>query len=323
MLQGFAHRILGENFCEVVYDIGGVQPRTASFDSAIVSFNQAITIGNAAGESEFVTAAYAGIAQANVGLGNWSAAVAAAANVPTDFQVDAIYHSTANSNYFWDESHGRAETGVWASPAYSYNDQVRAPFTQCGAWNDTSWDENTPPDASQGVTSTGNCAGSGSGAHQGADGLTAHYRQDKYGEDGSDIPIAKGTEMRLIEAEAALVSGDLAGFTAKINEVRAFYGLDAIAQPATAGALEFNNGPLNGIDNPNAEDDAWSILDRERYLTLWIEGRRMFDLDRWNHPFLDGGGLIGPGEARRTSCMPIPEIECTLNPEIQNSASCS
>ncbi len=307
LLMGLAHRILGENFCEVVYDKGPIQPRTASFDSAIVALNQAIAIGGAAGASDFVTAAHGGIAQANVGLGNWSAAAQAASMVPTDFVHNAIYHQTANSNGVWNESWGRAEVGVWATPAQRvYDGDPRAPYTICGAWND-------PTDPTKGVTPTGVCTGQGSGAHQGADGLTAHYRQDKYNEQGSDVPIVTGAEMRLIEAEAAMGAGDLATFTAKVNEVRAFYGADPIEQPATVGALEF----------PNAQDDAASILDRERYLTLWIEGRRLFDLDRWNHPFLQGGTLIGPGAEPRISCMPIPEIECTLNPEIQNSAACT
>lgn len=307
LLMGLAHRFLGENFCDVVYDKGPLQPREAAFDSAIVALNQSISIGTTAGASDFVTAAHGGIAQANVGLGNWSAAVQAASQVPTNFVHNAIYHQTANSNQVWNESWGRAEVGVWATPAQRvFDGDPRAPYTICGEWND-------PTDPQQGVTPTGVCTGQGSGAHQGADGLTAHYRQDKYNEQGSDVPVVTGTEMRLIEAEAALLGGDLATFTSKVNEVRAFYGAEPIEQPASAGALDW----------PNAQDDAWSILDRERYLTLWMEGRRLFDLDRWQHPFLQGGTLIGPGAEPRVSCMPVPEIECTLNPEIQNSSVCT
>ena len=201
LLMGLAHRILGENFCDVVYDKGPVQPREASFDSALIALNQAVSVGSAAGASDFVTAAQGGIAQAQVGLGNWSAAVSAAASVPTDFVHHAIYHQTANSNFVWNESWGRAEVGLWATPALElYSDDPRVPYTVCGQWDDPSgpsWGQVTP---------TGKCTGQGSGAHQGADGLTAHHRQDKYNEQGSDIPIVTGTEMRLIEAEAALIN---------------------------------------------------------------------------------------------------------------------
>lgn len=308
LLMGLAHRVLGENFCDVVYDVGPLQPREAAFDSAIVALNQAVSIGAASGAANFATAAHGGIAQANVGLGNWSAAVQAAAMVPTDFVHTAIYNLNANQNQVWNESWGRAEVGVWATPVQAvFDPDPRVPYTICGIWDDI-----TGPSWGQ-VTPSGKCTGQGSGAHQGAGGLTAHYRQDKYTEQGSDIPTVSGTEMRLIEAEAALLNGDLATFTAKVNEVRTFHGADPIEQPATAGAIEY----------PNAQDDAWSILDRERYMTLWIEGRRLWDLDRWQHPFLQGGTLIGPGENPRVSCMPIPEIECTLNPEIQNSSVCT
>jgi len=108
----------------------------------------------------------------------------------------------------------------------------------------------------------------------------------------------------VIQAEAALLNGDLGEFTTQINRLRAIWDLDPIAQPASAGALEY----------PNAYDDAWSILDGERMLTLWLEGRRLWDLHRWDHPFLDGGTVVWPGEPRRDSCLPVPAGECRVNP---------
>ena len=322
-LMGHAHRMLGENFCDMAYDKGPLQPRTASFDSAIVSFEQAITIGNAAGASadDWVTSAHAGLAQAYVGLGDWASAVDEASQVPIDFVHNAIYADGSNTNIVWSESHGRAELGVWAAPAQTYGDpdgmnDPRTPYRICGNWND-------PNDPSAGVTTTGTCNDSGSGAHQGADGATAHYRQQKHDDRGSDIPVASGTEMMLIRAEAALLDGDLTTFIARINDVRAFHELADLPEPATAGALEFPNAmdALSGGDP--ADEDGWSILDRERYMTLWIQGRRLWDLWRWDHPFLAGGTLIGAGANPRTSCMPIPRLECTLNENLAGSSACS
>lgn len=262
--EGLSHRFLGENFCEITYDVGPLEPRTAAFDRAIAAFETAVShAGDDPAAADFKTASYAGLAQAYVGLGDWASAVAEAAKVPTDFEMVAHYHVQADQNVVFDETHDRAEIGVYGTLAAGLDPQdPRAPFTKCGEFVD-------PNDFEKGVNETG----AGCTAHQGADGLTAHWRQEKYNEDGSDIPVAKGTEMRLIEAEAALRNGDLGTFTAKINEVRRFYGLDEIAQPSTAGALEY----------PNAMDDGWSILDAERWLTLWIEGRRLWDLYRWDH----------------------------------------
>ena len=327
-IMGTAHVRLGENFCDLVYDKGPIQPREAAFDSALIQFNRAITIGGASGSqgATYIDAGNGGKAQAYVGLGDWASAVDAAGKVPTDFVIEAIYHSNANTNQIYQETWRRAEQGVWATPVQRIfnptgDGDPRVPFTICGAWNDT----NDPPDPSLGVTSTGVCTGQGSGAHQGAGGLTAHYRQDKYPERGSDIPTIKGTEMRLIEAENALRGDDIVTFKAKIDEVRAFYGAD----PQDWTAIDALADWRGGLEWENAEDDGWSIMDRERYLTNWIEGRRIWDLFRWDHPFLNGGTLIGPGEPRRmlfrgqSSCMPIPEIECTLNENIADSFQCT
>jgi hypothetical protein len=129
--------------------------------------------------------------------------------------------------------------------------------------------------------------------------------------------------MRLIEAEAALLDDDLGTFIDRINDVREFYGLADLPEPATAGALEFPNAMDALAGGDPADDDAWSILDRERYMTLWIEGRRLWDLWRWDHPFLAGGTLIGVGANPRASCMRIPRIECTLNENLAGSSACS
>lgn len=345
-IMGHAHNRLGENYCDLVYDVGPAQPRAAAFDSAIAAFNQAITIGNAAGSNgeHWVLSAYAGIAQARMGhaalgTGTWADAASAAQTFfdnggTTDWTDDAIYHAQANQNILWNETHGRAEIGVWTTRAQQLHDatgDVRVPYTKCGEWVDTS---RPNPDPALGVDAQA-CT-SGSGAHQGADGLTAHYRQDKYPERGSDIPRVSGVELRMILAEAALMEGtpDLAEFTSQINLARASYGdpadtgLDPLAQPAALGEFDFRSQyphyPMEG----DTDWDAWSMLDQERYANLWLTGKRLFDLDRWNHPFLAGGFLAKnvPGAAsvaQRPSCMPVPRNECELNPNLEGSAICT
>lgn len=339
MLMGHAHNRLGEYFCDVVYDVGEVQPRPAAFDSAIAAFNQAITIGNAAGSDadQWVLSAYAGIAQARLGKaalgdGTWAEAAAAAQaffdNGGTEqWTDDAIYHAQANQNAVWNESHGRAEIGVYSTLAQTLHDDtgdIRVPYTRCGEWADD------PPVAGQ-VDSQG-CS-SGSGAHQGADGLTVHYRQDKYMERGSDIPRATGVEMRLIMAEAALMQDpanpDFQEFADQINLARQSYNdpsLPDIAVPTELGEFDFiESGPPH-YEYPAV--DALSILDQERYASLWLTGKRFFDLERWDHPFLAGGYLARdiPGADAvdpRVTCMPIPRNECQLNPNITDDPACS
>jgi hypothetical protein len=255
-------------------DYGVLQPHEVAFDSAVAAFTTALSFGSA-----YQTAAHAGLASVHAALGNWSQAASEAAMVPDDFVFDIYYDINDNANIIFDETHDRHEMSVFGTWAGMQDPQdPRALFTKC--------EEGGCPNA------------------KGADGVTTMWRQEVVLDEGDEIAGLSGEEARLIQAEAALRANDLAGFTTQINRVRAMYGLDPIDEPATAGALEY----------PNAYDDAWSILDGERHLTLWLEGRRLWDLHRWDHPFLNGGTVVWPGEPRRDSCMPVPAGECRVNP---------
>ncbi len=282
LFAGVANRRLGENFCEVLFDGGPAQPKSAAFERAIPHFQAAIQQGTAAGRNDVVTAARGGLAQANAGLGNWSQAASDAAQVPTDFVFSAQYFLPDLENEIYDETHDRHEMSAFGALAGSFAapGDPRAPYTDCRV---------------------GGCP-----TNVGADGLTAHLRQEKYPEEGSDIPVIRGTDMRLIEAEAALRGGNVSGAMAKINEVRDFYGLG----PLTA------TGAGSGVTGDPNSNTAWDILDRERHLTLWLEGRRLWDLHRWDHPFLNGGSIVYPGISRRASCIPISRSECDTNRNI-------
>ncbi len=303
LFAGLANRVLGENFCRVVFDGGPDQPKEAAFQRAIEYFNEAVNQAQQAGTDDtedILLAAYGGLAQAYVGLGDWNKAVQYAQQVPTDFVYYALYsdNSTREYNVIYLETHQRHEMSAYQTLAHIVAQQMgepdpRAPFTDCRE---------------------GDCPNA-----QGADGSTPHLRQEKYPERGSDIPVVKGTEMRLIEAEAALRSGDLSTFIAKINEVRTFYGLEPAEDVYPAQALN----TVGSLDQDYATvDDAWDILDRERHLTLWLEGRRLWDLHRWNHPFLQGGTIVYPGVNPRASCLPISQSECQTNPNIDQTQNC-
>jgi hypothetical protein len=122
----------------------------------------------------------------------------------------------------------------------------------------------------------------------GANGQTPHYQQKKYTNNNDDVALSKGTEMLMIRAEAALRSNDVAGAYTHMNAARAFYGMD----PLTPSG------------------DGWEDLKFERGATLWLEGRRMGDLRRWNaegkDSFFDS----------RDKCLPIAEAERLSNPNI-------
>jgi hypothetical protein len=347
VIKGFANVRLGENFCYAVYGVGPSASRAAAFDSAKAAFDAARALPAATG-SDWNTAALAGIAQAEMGRavygsGSWAtasnAAAAALAAIGADdtWSDDAIYNTTADNNLFWNETWGRAEFGVFRTLAEQMHNadtlDTRVAYKKCGEWNGTvAADPRTMTKAQldalivAGVTPTGDCTGEGSGAHQGADGEHAHYKQMVYPERGSNIPRASWDEMILIQAEAELVqNGASAAFVSLINQIRKKYELSEYDAAAVAAA------GVGTLDYPHdlTSNEAIDILDRERYASLWMQGRRLYDQERWGHPYLNGGdNAYGPGLgnwvvggssfAPRASCMPIARSECLLNENISN-----
>jgi hypothetical protein len=290
LLAGFSNRRFGETFCEVIFsapyesDDGSPQSKDVAFQRGIGHLQDAIAEGTAAGATDVVTAARGGLASLYAWTGQWDQAVSEAAQVPTDFVYNAVYsgNSGREENEIVQETHQRYEMSAFATRADTYGGGMdpRTPYTDC-----------TDPNA--GCTS-GN----------GADGQTDHYRQEKYPELGADIPMTKGTEMRLLEAEHYLNQNDLTRAMEMINEARANYGLDPLTSDGTVGTITNDPNSMSG----------WDILDRERWMDTWLEGRRLWDLERWDHPFLDGGGIVYEATVdRRASCVPIADNECQVN----------
>jgi hypothetical protein len=126
-----------------------------------------------------------------------------------------------------------------------------------------------------------------------ADGSTPVFRQDKYPELDSPIPLVKGTALRTLEAEAALRDGNVPGAVARINDERAFYGLPP-------------------IDPEIAPDSAWALLRYERSAVTWLEGRHLWDASRWfasTDPAVHDDFLRG-----RSTCLPVSQAEADSNP---------
>ncbi len=249
MWAGYSNRALGDHFCDAVIDGGPIQPISAFYERAESHFDNAITRASSAGESDLVTASYAGRAHVRMMLGDWSGAVADAGQVPTNFVYYMYYDDTAgvsNMMYWW--GFLRDETSVWGTPFETLGTDLTA-----GIPGDPRVEYNYI--VNDGVI------------QDGGDARRPFYRQRKYTSYGDEIPLTKGTEMRLIEAEAALMNGDVTTAVQKINEVRSY------------------NNTANGYSLPmvsaTSVDEAWTLLMTERGLELWLEGKRLADLRRW------------------------------------------
>lgn len=284
---GFANRLLGETFCEAVIDGGALQPSTTFLTRAEAALTEAIAVAGAAGDDELVLAATAGRAQVRVALGSWEGALADAAAVPTDFVYEMPYFATESALYneLWEASAGtfRAHT-VWNTYYDAYFTETSDPRV---AWV-------TNPDLPTGDAAV---------LHL---GRVPWYRQDKYPGRDAPINLASGREMRLIEAEALLRSGDWEEALALVNELRAAVGVDgrAAADAATA----------------------WTHLKRERGIELWLEARRLHDVRRWLadgspgttlHELETAAGVMSPSHLEEQAvCFPVPDSELQTNPNL-------
>jgi starch-binding outer membrane protein, SusD/RagB family len=300
LYAGFSNRLMGDMFCNAVIDGGPLEPHTAFHNRAVNYFNRAIEIASAAGHNQILAAAYGGRAQARMMLGDWQGAIADAGRVPTNFQYLQIH--SENSVREYNGLHRWAALGfegrqlsVWGTPFAEWGTEI----------NNRVQSERDPRVRFEVVQTT-------AGAPVfGGDGRRPIWYAHRYTGLGSDIPIVKGTEMRLIEAEARLVAGDWQGALAQINVVRTFRNLP----PLTATSVA----------------TAWPVLMKERGIELWLEGRRLPDLRRWATtpgavPFSvvrqTAGGQPSTQDPRRnvleveTLCLRISTNELNSNPNL-------
>jgi len=231
-LAGYTYIMFGENFCSGVpfsqldpngidLHFGDPQTTTQIYDRAIADFTEAQGVSGATATEKNLAAL--GQARALLGEGKFAEAAAAAATVPTSFVYKIHHSSTTNreNNGVW--SFGRSigrwtigdREGVNGLPFRSAAD-VRTPFAQ---------------DSSGGV------------GVKGFDHTTPLYYSMKYATRDSSAVLAWGGEARLIEAEAALSTGDAATWLGKLNDLRATVGLTPLTDPGTASgriALHFS-----------------------------------------------------------------------------------
>jgi hypothetical protein len=213
-------------------------------------------------------AAYAGRASVRASLGDWAGAIADAALVPASFGYVAIYstNSFRENNSLVQETYVRREFTV-------YNTQ----------WAQVFGDPRVPWDT---------IYTSAKRVQTGQDGRTPFFRQKKYPDLGSAIPLAKGTEMLMLRAEERLGASDIAGAMTLINQQRTQNKMVALAMPPDINA-------------------AWRTLEKEYAAVVWLEARRLWQLRRWKADpgpahitFLDG----------RATCLPISLQEMQSNP---------
>ncbi|MSR35503.1 MAG: RagB/SusD family nutrient uptake outer membrane protein [Gemmatimonadetes bacterium] len=290
LYAGYAYRVLGENWCEAVIDGGANVPGKIYFENAEKHFTEAMTLASTPAKR---LAAVAGRAQVRLWLGNYAGAAADAKEVPTTFRFDIGF----------DPSDINLQNVVFISnanlPYRTYSVQFtfqKDYYTQTG---DPRAEWATVPGVAFANSSL-----------QGF-GQVPWLIQKKYKTPSDVTRLAGGTDMRLIEAEAALQAGDAAGALALINQVRTSY-----TSNTTARKLD----PWTGT----TVAEVGTRLKLERSIELWLEGRHFGDLRRWKDQKTPGTFTLPNYEALtplfstnpRGECFDIPTSERNSNPNV-------
>jgi hypothetical protein len=286
---GYANRLLGENMCQAVFDGGPPTDNEDYLTRAQDQFTTAIAVGQAAGLSDVVTAARAGRAAVRVFLGDWSGAVADAQTVPDDFVWQISYFEIGNEYQY--------NRIAWSSMNQPYKAHTVWGTVYEDYYLDTG-DPRTPYETTTDVGTGGlDCCG-----------VVPWYPQQKYGRT-SPVNLSTGREMRLIEAEALLVQGNWESAMEIINGLRTALNHDVTGEPLEPWTV-------------TSLDEAWTALKRERGAELWIEGRRVGDLRRWQENSIPGAldprEMVGDQSHLQGQdlCFPISRAEQDTNPNI-------
>jgi hypothetical protein len=256
--MGYLEDILSEAFCNGLSfgeTVNGAPQYTAQMDNqaaakiAVARFDTALTYLTAtdAGTVAVKNAVLIARGRAQVDIGDFAGAVATVASVPTNYQYNFDYSIGTYDNEWWIEgpSVKRYTAGDSIDKAGPIKNAI--PFAQLN-------------DPRVSVTNT-------NGA--GEDNITTFIAVNNWGRDDPTPPL-NGIDARLIEAEAKLQAGDIAGMTTILNALR--------TAPQVIGA--FKTVPMPALAQPADKPTAVQVFFREKALWQYERGWRQADLRR-------------------------------------------
>lgn len=271
LYAGLANRVLGDHFDFAVIDGGPAEDITVFYERALGHFERAVElagIGNEVG-----IAALGGKVQTLIMLGRWSEAMAISGDIPTQFRFEQVHSGVTvrewNQVFWWSAQSAFGGSSVWGTPFESLGLNLSQIDVD---------DENNviiPPGDARALYQEWGIGG---------DNRRPWYRQRKYLGTGSNIAVVKGSEMRLLEAEYALRNNDITGMVELLNEVRLNFNDNVLPDVINTVDSRLQNYELAMIDPEDVTaDNAWQLLMEESGLELWIEGRRIAHLRRWQN----------------------------------------
>ena len=291
-VDAWADLVLAMGFCESPPTQGGAAVSdTVMFKNALAKLTAVLPLAQGAHYTKTADRATqvnwitAGIARANLMLGNYDAALAAAQQVPAGFEKDAVFssNSTAQNNNLFVQGNAASNRsytirGIW----YDRIDTI-AGFMK--DWYSGQNDPRVP------LSHDNN---NSRGYNLGAGGVVKFFSNGKANVASAPLAMAKYAEMVLIQAEVYWRKGQFQTAIDKMNINRTAAGLPNLVLPTTGDVSSWVRDALLS----------------ERFAQLYTEGFRMQDLYRFNlvTAKLGSGRLIK---------LPLSVTEATNNPNIR------
>jgi starch-binding outer membrane protein, SusD/RagB family len=268
--MGYTEMMLGEVFCNGIplgITTNGVptytQPLTDAqvFAVALTHLDSAIAIANGtdAFSVQIKNAATVAAARTLIDLGQFTQATALSASVPTSFQYVITFTATTTNNEVWTEGNSVNRYTVGDSFDLSGTIGNAIPFA-------SAHDPRVPV---TGCTAPGTASCTTPTKLKPEDNSTPYVGQLIWAQD-DPYPVATGLDARLIDAEAALNAGNIAGTMTILNALR--------AAPPTQGI--FTPTAMAALPTPGTQAAAVALFFREKAFWQWGRGMRLGDMRR-------------------------------------------
>ena len=296
VVEGWTDLLLAMHYCEAPSGQNtGVITDVAMFTQARDKLTLAMATAAGAGATDYERWARAGIARAELFLGNDAAAAAAAGGVPDGWSYSAVYQISTQENLIVNlATEGVQKAAGIREKWWPLVDLAERKMNDPLSRSLLGLDE---PDPRVPIRHD-----AGPPASLGVDGITLFYSQWKYQAKGDGIRYTSSEEMRLIEAEVDWRAGNLTTAMTTLNALRTDAGLSPITATTSA--------------------EVFAVLMNEHFAELFMEGQRTPFLVRHGliPDLMAAGDFVGTVNPRAVK-FPLDNEEAQNNPNIEDNAS--
>ncbi|MEO9034509.1 MAG: hypothetical protein ABI442_03315 [Gemmatimonadaceae bacterium] len=279
--RGYAELQLASDFCNGIPlsdgsgstpVFGTPLPVSGVFTAASASFDTAMTLSSATDAATVTINRAARIAKARallgLGISNAAAAAALVNGIPTTFRYD-VTASLTSTNTLWDQPASQNR--------YIVGDSIQGNGRNILVQNAIPFFSS----ADRRIPAHYKIGSNGKDTVKAQDGGTFVIEADSLWGASTAVAVTAGLDARLIEAEAALKAGDVAGMLSILNALRATPQVITVPSPSSTGTHPGWTTPvLPALTDPGTADARVNLLFREKAFWTFSRGQRLGDLRR-------------------------------------------